>query len=129
MPFTVALLAAPIENRELWREALERAADEGTLVLDGGEGITAAILPGVRPRDADVAVDRLRAHAWSAAGCHGRLPAAGRASCPGDGENADALLSLARERLMRLSEASLDRSRFDRSGRPAPVTPLYPELG
>jgi hypothetical protein len=129
MPFTVALLAAPIENRELWREALARAADEGTLVLDGGEGITAAILPGVRPRDADVAVDRLRAHAWSAAGCHGRLPAAGRASCPGDGENADALLSLARERLMRLSEASLDRSRFDRSGRPAPVTPLYPELG
>jgi hypothetical protein len=129
MPFTLALLAAPDENRELWHEALVRAADEGTLVLDGGEGTTAAILPGVRPRDADVAVDRLRAHAWSAAGCHGRLPAAGRASCPGDGDSADALLSLAHERLLRLSEASLDRSRFDRQGRPAPVTPLYPELG
>ena len=129
MPFTVALLAAPDENRELWHDALSRAADDGTLVLDGGDGITAAILPGVRPREADVAVDRLRAHAWSAAGCQGRLPAAGRASCPGDGESAEALLSLAHERLMRVSEASIDRSRFDRQGRPAPVTPLYPELG
>jgi hypothetical protein len=129
MPFTVALLAAPDENRQLWHEALVRTADEGTLVVDGGEGLTAAILPGVRPREADVAVDRLRAHAWSAAGCHGRLPAAGRASCPGDGESADALLSLAHERLLRLSDAALDRSRFSREGRPAPVTPLYPELG
>jgi len=129
MPFTVALLAAPDENRQLWHEALARAADEGTLVLEGGEGISAAILPGVRPREADVAVDRLRAHAWSAAGCHGRLPAAGRASCPGDGDSADALLSLAHERLLRLSDAALDRSRFSRDGRPAPVTPLYPELG
>lgn len=129
MPFTVALLAAPDDNAELWRDALTRAADEGTLVLDGGQGITAAILPGVRPREADVAVDRLRAHAWSAAGCQGRLPAAGRASCPGDGESAEALLSLAHERLMRMSEVSVDRSRFERQGRPAPVTPLYPELG
>ena len=129
MLFTVALLAAPDENRELWHDALSRAAEEGTLVLEGGAGITAAILPGVRPREADVAVDRLRAHAWSAAGCQGRLPAAGRASCPGDGESAEALLSLAHERLMRVSEASIDRSRFDRQGRPAPVTPLYPELG
>ena len=129
MPFTVALMAAPDENRQMWHEALLGAADEGTLVVDGGEGITAALLPGVRPREADVAVDRLRAHAWSAAGCHGRLPAAGRASCPGDGESADALLSLAHQRLLRLSEASVDRSRFDRQGRPAPVTPLYPELG
>jgi hypothetical protein len=129
MPFTVALLAAPDENRQVWHEALVRAADDGTVVLDGGEGISAAILPGVRPREADIAVDRLRAHAWSTAGCHGRLPAAGRASCPGDGESADALLSLAHERLLRLSDAALDRSRFSRDGRPAPVTPLYPELG
>jgi hypothetical protein len=129
MPFTVAVLAAPDENREPWHEALTRAAEEGTVVLDGGEGITAAVLPGVRPREADAAVDRLRAHAWSAAGCHGRLPAAGRASCPGDGDSADALLSVAHERLRRLSEASLDRSRFDRRGTPAQVTPLYPELG
>lgn len=129
MPFTVALMAAPGENRQMWHEALERAADEGTVVLDGGDGITAAILPGVRPREADVAVDRLRAHAWSAAGCHGRLPAAGRASCPGDGESADELLPLAHERLLRLTDASVDRSRFDRQRRPAPVTPLYPELG
>jgi hypothetical protein len=129
MPFTLVLLSAPDDNGELWHEALGRAAEEGTLVLDGGEGITAAILPGVRPREAEVAVDRLRAHAWSAAGCHGRLPAAGHASCPGDGDSAEALLSLAYERLLRMSQASPDRSRFDREGRPAPVTPLYPELG
>jgi hypothetical protein len=129
MPFTVALLAAPDENRELWHDALSRAAEDGTLVFEGGAGITAAILPGVRPREADVAVDRLRAHAWSAAGCQGRLPAAGRASCPGDGDSAEALLSLAHGRLTRVSEASIDRSRFDRQGRPAQVTPLYPELG
>jgi hypothetical protein len=129
MPFTVALLSAPDENGELWHDALSRAAEDGAVVLEGGNGITAAILPGVRPREADVAVDRLRAHAWSAAGCHGRLPAAGRASCPGDGDSAEALLSVAHERLMRVSEASIDRSRFDRQGRPAQVTPLYPELG
>ena len=129
MPFTLVLLAGPGDSRELWRDALTRAAEEGSVVLDGGDGLTAAILPGVRPREAEVAVDRLRAHAWSAAGCHGRLPAAGRASCPGDGESADALLTLAHERLRRLADASLDRSRFERDGRPAPVTPLYPELG
>jgi hypothetical protein len=129
MPFTLALLAAPDDNRDEWRDALARTAEDGTLVLDAGEGLTAAILPGVRPREADVAVDRLRAHAWSAAGCHGRLPAAGRVSCPGDADSADALLSLAHERLLRLSDASLDRSRFERERRPAPVTPLYPELG
>ncbi len=129
MPFTLALLVSPDDSRELWNDALTRAADEGTVVLDGGEGLTAAILPGVRPREAEVAVDRLRAHAWSAAGCHGRLPAAGRASCPGDGESADALLTLAHERLRRMTDAAVDRSRFERDGRPAPVTPLYPELG
>src|SRR4051794_40483453 len=90
MPFTLVLLSAPDDNRELWHEALGRAAEEGTLLVDGGEGVTAAILPGVRPREAEVSVDRLRAHAWSAAGCHGRLPAAGHASCPGDGESAEA---------------------------------------
>jgi hypothetical protein len=129
MPFTLVLLSAPDENPEQWHEALGRAAEEGTLVLDGGEGVTAAILPSARPREAEVAMDRLRAHAWSAAGCHGRLPAAGHASCPGDGDSAEALLSLAYERLLRMSQASPDRSRFDREGRPAPVTPLYPELG
>ena len=129
MPFTLVLLSAPDEDPELWHGALSRAAEEGTLVLDGGEGVTAAILPGVRPGEAEVAMDRLRAHAWSAAGCRGRLPAAGHASCTGDGESAAALLSLAYERLLRMSQASPDRSRFDREGRPAPVTPLYPELG
>lgn len=129
MPFTLVLLAAPDDNRELWRDALSRTAAEGTLVLDGGDGLMAAILPGVRPRDAEVAVDRLRAHAWSAAGCQGRLPAAGRASCPGDGESADALLTLAHERLRHMAEASIERSRFERMRPPAPVTPLYPELG
>lgn len=129
MPFTLALLAAPSDNRQAWTEALSSAAEEDTVVLDGGGGIIAAILPGVRPREADVAVDRLRAHAWSAAGCQGRLPAAGRASCPADGELPDALLTIAHDRLYRMSEAALDRSRFERQGTPAPVTPLYPELG
>ncbi len=129
MPFTVAVLTAPVDTREDWLEALSRAAEEGTIVLDGGAGITAAILPGVKPREADVAVDRLRAHAWSAAGCQGRLPAAGSACCPGDGDSPDALLSVAHERLQRMADAALDRSRFERQGTPAAVTPLYPELG
>jgi hypothetical protein len=129
MPFTVALLPAPAEGGEGWLEALSRAAEEGTIFLDGGAGTTAAILPGVKPREADIAVDRLRAHAWSAAGCRGRLPAAGSASCPSDGETPDALLAVANERLQRMADASLDRSRFERQGKPAPVTTLYPELG
>jgi hypothetical protein len=129
MPFTVAVLATPGEHEEDWREALIRAAEDGTTVLDGGAGTTVAVLPGVRPREADVAVDRLRAHAWSAAGCQGRLPAAGFACCPTDGESADALLAAAHEHLQRMADAALDRSRFERQGKPAPVTPLYPELG
>jgi hypothetical protein len=129
MPFTVALLGMPSDNHDGWHEALTRSADDGTMVLDGGEGITAVILPGVKPREADVAVDRLRAHAWSAAGCQGRLPSAGSACCPGDGDSPDALLGIAHDRLQRISDAALDRSRFERQGKPAPITPLYPELG
>jgi hypothetical protein len=129
MPFALALLAAPGDEAAAWREALGRAADEGTIVLDGGEGLTVAILAGMKPREADVAVDRLRAHAWSAAGCQGRLPAAGVACCPSDGDSPDQLLSAAQERLQRMADAALDRSRFERQGTPAPVTPLYPELG
>jgi hypothetical protein len=128
-PFTLALLACSGESTEAWHEALRQSADDGTLVMWGGEGITAAILPGVGPREADVAVDRLRAHAWSAAGCLGRLPAAGRASCPVDGESAEELLDVAHERLVRMCEAALDRSRFERGDdQPAQVTQLYPEL-
>jgi hypothetical protein len=128
LPFTVAVLAPPGDQRDRWLDALRRVADEGTAVVDAGDGLTAAILPGVRPREADVAVDRLRAHAWSAAGCQGRLPAAGRASCPEDGDSPEGLLGVAHERLQRMSEAALDRSRFERAVNPAPVTPLYPEL-
>jgi hypothetical protein len=129
MPFTVTVLSAPGEDPERWLEALTHAAEDGASVLDAGDGLSAVILPGLRAREADVTVDRLRAHAWSATGCHGRLPAAGRASCPEDGDTADALLSVANERLQRMSEATLDRSRFERDGKPAPVTSLYPELG
>jgi hypothetical protein len=128
MPFTVTVLAAPGEDRERWVEALTSSAKDGAAVLDAGDGLTGVILPGIRAREADATVDRLRAHAWSTTGCHGRLPAAGRASCPEDGDSADALLSVAHERLQRMSEATLDRSRFERDGKPAPVTPLYPEL-
>jgi hypothetical protein len=129
LPFTVALLEPPVQNHERWKDALASAAEEGATVVEADEGRTVAILPGVRPREADGAVDRLRAHAWSAAGCQGRLPAAGRASCPEDGDTPEALLAVAHERLQRMSEAALDRSRFERTRRPAPVTPLYPELG
>jgi hypothetical protein len=128
MPFTVALLSTPGDDQERWLEALRRSADDGAVVLDAGDGLTAVVLPGIRAREADVTVDRLRAQAWSSTGCQGRLPAAGRASCPDDGQSADALLSLANGRLQRMSEATLDRSRFEREGKPAPVTPLYPEL-
>ncbi|HEX4760853.1 MAG TPA: hypothetical protein VH256_08640 [Thermoleophilaceae bacterium] len=128
MPFTVAVFGAPTDDRGGWVEALTRAAEEGAAVVDAGDGLAAAILPGVRAREADVAVDRLRAHAWSTTGCQGRLPAAGRASCPEDGDSSDTLLSIAKERLQRMSDATLDRSRFHRGGEPAPVTTLYPEL-
>jgi hypothetical protein len=129
MPFTVVVLTAPGDDREGWLDALNRSAEDGATVLDAADGLTAVILPGVRAREADVAVDRLRAQAWSTSGCRGRLPAAGRASCPEDGHTADDLLSVAHERLQRMSEATLDRSRFERTGKPATVTPLYPELG
>jgi hypothetical protein len=129
LPFTLALLSSPLADHARWLDALARAAEEGSIVVGAGDGIAAAVLPGIRPREADVAVDRLRAHAWSTAGCQGRLPAAGRASCPDDGTTADALLDAARQRLQRMSDAALDRSRFARDGAPAPVTPLYPELG
>jgi hypothetical protein len=128
MPFTVTLLSAPDNDQERWIDALRRSAEDGAVVIDAGDGLTAVVLPGIRAREADVTVDRLRAQAWSSNGCQGRLPAAGRASCPDDGQTADELLSLAHERLQRMSEATLDRSRFERDGRPAPVTPLYPEL-
>jgi hypothetical protein len=124
----VAVFGAPTDDRGGWVEALTRAAEEGAAVVDAGDGLAAAILPGVRAREADVAVDRLRAHAWSTTGCQGRLPAAGRASCPEDGDSSDTLLSIAKERLQRMSDATLDRSRFHRGGKPAPVTTLYPEL-
>jgi hypothetical protein len=129
LPFTVALLPGPAEGGDGWLEALAAAAEDGTIVLDAGGGTTAAILPGVNPREADIAVDRLRAHAWSAGGCQGRLPAAGSACCPADGETPDALLGIAGERLQRMADASLDRSRFERRGKAAQVTTLYPELG
>ncbi|HET8672270.1 MAG TPA: hypothetical protein VFL87_01440, partial [Thermoleophilaceae bacterium] len=75
LPFTLALLSSPLDDHARWLEALARAAEEGSIVVDAGDGIAAALLPGIRPREADVAVDRLRAHAWSTAGCQGRLPA------------------------------------------------------
>jgi hypothetical protein len=128
MPFTVTVLAAPDDDRERWLDALRRSAEDGASVLDADNGLTAVILPGIRAREGDVTVDRLRAQAWSSTGCQGRLPAAGRASCPEDGHTADSLLSVAHERLQRMSEATLDRSRFEREGQPAPVTTLYPEL-
>ncbi|HKR99442.1 MAG TPA: hypothetical protein VJU79_08000, partial [Candidatus Dormibacteraeota bacterium] len=92
MPFTIALLSTPDDDQQRWLDALRRSAEDGAVVLDGGDGLTAVVLPGIRAREADVTVDRLRAQAWSSTGCQGRLPAAGRASCPDDGHSADALL-------------------------------------
>jgi hypothetical protein len=126
VPFTLALLAAPNGDAGSWLAALTEAAEEGTRVLDAGEGVAAVILSGVKLGEADAAVDRLRALAWSATGCHGRLPGAGRAACPEDGTLPDQLVSAARERLELLSAPQARR--FERGPSRASVTPLYPEL-
>ena len=126
VPFTLALLAAPNGDAGSWLAALTEAAEEGTRVLDAGEGLAAVILSGVKLAEADAAVDRLRALAWSATGCHGRLPGAGRAACPEDATLPDQLVSAARERLELLSAPQA--TRFERRPSRASVTPLYPEL-
>jgi hypothetical protein len=85
------------------------------------------ILPGVTPGEADSAVDRLRALAWSATGCQGRLPSAARASCPQDGGTPEALVSVASEQLRQLSEHEPGRRSLGAAPEPGSVTPLYPE--
>jgi hypothetical protein len=127
-PFTLALLGAPSADASGWLAAVSEAAEEGTRVVDAGDGIAAAILPGVKHAEADAAVDRLRALAWSATGCHGRLPTAGVASSPQDGSTPEQLMGAAHESLRRLSAPEPERQRFDRGEPEASVTPLYPEL-
>jgi hypothetical protein len=128
VPFTLALLSAPSGDTTGWLEALSEAAEEGTRVVDAGDGIAAVVLPGVKPAEAEAAVDRLRALAWSATGCHGRLPTAGCASSPHDGNSPDALMGAAQEQLRRLSEPEPPRPRLEPRAVEASVTPLYPEL-
>ena len=127
VPFTLALLGAPSGDPSGWRRALSEAAEDGTRVVDAGDGIAAVILPGVTPGEADSAVDRLRALAWSATGCQGRLPSAARASCPQDGGTPEALVSVAREQLRQLSEHEPGRRSLGAAPEPGSVTPLYPE--
>jgi hypothetical protein len=130
-PFTVAVLAAPEREdpgSRRWLSALSEAAEDGTVVLEAGNGLAAAIMSAVRRDEAAAAVDRLRALAWSASGCEGRLPDAGQASCPEDGCSPDELLAAAHARLQRVTDASLDRSALERVEAAASVTPLYPEL-
>jgi len=137
VPFTLALLAAPNGDASGWLRALSEAAEEGTHVVDAGDGLAAAILPGVKAAESDAAVDRLRALAWSATGCHGRLPRAGLASCPDDGCSPETLVGVAQERLGRTSGPERPREPIPpapaRAPAPAPepsrasVTPLYPE--
>jgi hypothetical protein len=127
VPFTLALLGAPDGDPAGWRRALTQAAEEGSRVVDAGDGIAAVILPGVTPAEADPAVDRLRALAWSSNGCQGRLPGAARASCPQDGDTPDALLSVARDQFRRLSEREPQHRPFEAVPGPGSVTPLYPE--
>jgi hypothetical protein len=128
VPFTLALLGAPSTDARGWLGAVAKASEEGTNVVDAGDGIAAVILPGSKRAEADAAVDRLRALAWSATGCHGRLPSAGMAASPEDGNTPDELMGAAHEALRRLSEPEEQRPRFERSAAEASVTPLYPEL-
>jgi hypothetical protein len=128
VPFTLALLGSPTGDLEGWLAALSEAAEEGTRVVEAGDGIAAVILPGSKPAEADTAVDRLRALAWSATGCHGRLPSAGCASSPQDGSTPEALVGAAQEQLRRLAEPEPARPRFERGAPEASVTPLYPEF-
>ncbi len=141
VPFTLALLAAPAGDASGWLRALSEAAEEGTHVVDAGDGIAAAVLPGVKAAEAGAAVDRLRALAWSATGCHGRLPRAGLSSCPDDGCSPETLVGVAQERLGRTTGPEQPvRAPVAAAGpdpapsisleppiRPASVTPLYPE--
>ena len=125
VPFTLALLGAPSADASGWLAAVSEAAEEGTRVVDAGDGIAAVILPGARPGEADAAVDRLRALAWSSSGCQGRLPAAGMASSPESGSTPEELMGVAQEALRRVSAPEGERARFAPE---ASVTPLYPEL-
>jgi hypothetical protein len=126
VPFTLALLGAPSADASGWLAAVSEAAEEGTRVVNAGDGIAAVILSGVRPAEAGAAVDRLRALAWSSSGCHGRLPSAGMASSPQDGGSPDELMGVAHEALRRLAPSEAEPLR---SSAEASVTPLYPELG
>jgi hypothetical protein len=128
VPFTLALLGAPSTDASGWLAAVSEASEEGTRVVNAGDGTAAAILPGVRPAEADAAVDRLRALAWSSTGCHGRLPTAGMASSPQDGETPEELMGVAQDALRRLTPGDADRPRLEHSAADASVTPLYPEL-
>jgi hypothetical protein len=129
VPFTLALLGAPSDDTSGWLAAVSEAAEEGTRVVNAGDGIAAVILSGVRPAEADAAVDRLRALAWSSSGCHGRLPNAGTASSPQNGSSPEELMGVAHESLRRVTPHEADPARFERSATEASVTPLYPELG
>ena len=72
-------------------------------------------------------MDRLRALAWSAAGCQGRLPCGRKRMLPGRRRLAGRASRRRSRPASALSDAALDRSRFERQGKPAPITPLYPE--
>jgi len=128
VPFTLALLGAPSADASGWLAAVSEAAEEGTRVVDAGDGIAAVLLPGARPAEAGPAVDRLRALAWSSTGCQGRLPTAGMASSPENGSSPEELMGVAQEALRRLSPPEDEPPRFERSSADASVTPLYPEL-
>jgi hypothetical protein len=130
VPFTLALLGAPSGDASGWLAAVSEAAEEGTRVVDAGDGTAAVIIPGSRPEEADAAVDRLRALAWSATGCHGRLPTAGVASSPHHGGTPDELMGTAQEQLRRLASPDPERAAqpLEHSEPEASVTPLYPEL-
>jgi hypothetical protein len=137
--FSVALLA----GNEDWRHSLGRAAD-GETVFEGPRGTIALVLPGLAGGDARAAVDRLRVAAWRELGSEGRLAEVSVASCPADGESAEALLGVAQSGLERLTsqdrEERLERALAEHhervaagagepaaanaGGREASVTPL-----
>ncbi|HEX8855679.1 MAG TPA: hypothetical protein VF752_08755 [Thermoleophilaceae bacterium] len=117
-PFAVVVLDAGLRTPAA-RAELAHSADGVWAAVDGGEGRTAVLLPGIGPAAAPIVADRLRVQAWTCAGADGLLPATGTAVYPDDGVTASDLLSLAHERVG--SEAAGDMDA-------ATVTPIHRAL-
>lgn len=156
-PVAVALIAPPGEpgpDSEAWTAALAQVAREEERVATTSDGLTVVALRADDAATAGIGADRLRAAAWQALGGTSRLPDAGVAVHPADGADAATLVAAARARLPGPAPAAegaegerngdetgppafddgvvraarvLTEPHAGDEGRPAEVTPLYPE--